>query len=82
MFFGEVSFGNGSAFAFLIAVDTLFEPVGDEGAFAGGGFIVGVHLGGIVTEHEEECGVKMGVNFIYKLQNVSYILWWRLIDCL
>ncbi len=51
MFFWEVTFGHGSAFAFCIAVDTLFEPVGDEGAFAGGGFVVGVHLGGVVAEH-------------------------------
>jgi hypothetical protein len=52
MFFGEMSFGHGSAFTFLITVDTLFEPVGNEGTFAGGGFVVGVHLSGIVTEHE------------------------------
>jgi hypothetical protein len=52
MFFGEVSFCHGSAFAFLIAVDTLFEPVGDEGAFTSGCFVVGVHLGGIMTEHQ------------------------------
>jgi hypothetical protein len=52
MFFGEMSFGHGSAFAFLITVDTLFEPVGDECAFTGRSFVVGVHLSGIVTEHE------------------------------
>ena len=67
MFFWEVSFGHGSSFAFCIAVDTLFEPVGDEGAFAGGGFVVGVHLGGVVAEHwaKNESEVKMGVKFIY-----------------
>ncbi len=67
MFFWEVSFGHGSAFAFFIAVDTLLEPVGDEGAFTGGGFVVGVHLGRVVAEHwaKNECEVKMGVNFIY-----------------
>ena len=51
MLFGQMGLGHGPAFAFLLSVDTLFKPVGDEGAFAGGGFIVGVHLSGVVAEH-------------------------------
>jgi hypothetical protein len=51
MLFGQMSLGHGPAFALLLSVDALFEPVGDEGALAGGSFIVGVHLGRVVAEH-------------------------------
>ena len=34
MFFGEMSFGHGPAFALLLTVDALFKPVGDQGALA------------------------------------------------
>lgn len=52
MLFWQVGFGHGPAFAFLLSVDALFEPVGDESAFSGGGFVVRVHLGGVVAEHD------------------------------
>jgi hypothetical protein len=51
MFFGEMSFGHGPAFALLLTVDALFKPVGDQGALARSGLVVGIHLGGIVAEH-------------------------------
>ena len=49
--FWEMGFGHGSALPFLLSMNSLFEPVGDEGAFTGGGFVVGIHLSGVMSEH-------------------------------
>ena len=51
VFFRHVCFCHGSTLTFSIAMNTLLEPVGNEGSLAMSSFVIWVHLCRIMTEH-------------------------------